>query len=163
MIDFDLTVAVSDLINTALFAVTAVGVWFAHKQLRLASVAQKATFFKDLYTTLYHDPEIRRAFYLVEYSEFSYSETFHGSEQEQLIDRLLSFMDLICRLHQQGALDEVEMNTFKYEILRVFDDDDIQEYFGFLDEWYQQNLTGTKPFAHLRAYGVRHRDTPSER
>jgi hypothetical protein len=69
---------------------------------------------------MFSDPDIRKAYYQIEYDRFVYDDSFHGSDNEQLIDRLLSFADLVCDLYSQGLITRREMNFFKYEFIRIY-------------------------------------------
>jgi hypothetical protein len=88
-----------DIINTGLLVITALGVIAAVVQIRNGTKAQRATYLKDLYLQFRTDPDIAESFYLIEYDKFKYDSTFHGSKIEPKIDRLLTFIDLVCELY----------------------------------------------------------------
>jgi hypothetical protein len=146
------TISIADLINAFLLAVAVIGIYFTYCEAKQTRKTQKATFFKDLYSTMYSDNDIRKAYYQIEYDEFVYGPNFHGSTNEPLIDRLLSFTDLVCYLYDQTMLTEHEMGFFKYEFLRIYADENIQKYLDFLKDFYQKNRTGTKPFPSFVSY-----------
>jgi hypothetical protein len=144
--------SVSDKINTALLFVTALGVIAAFWQIRAGARAQRATFLKDLYMQLRTDSEVARAFYLIEYGEFTYDSQFHGSELEPKIDRLLTLIDLVCEMRAQKVITKREMNFFAYQFSRVAQDENIQHYLKFLNGFYAQNGLNRKPFSAFQAY-----------
>ena len=142
----------ADKINTALLLVTALGVLAAFWQIRAGARAQRATFLKDLYMQLRTDSEVAYAFYLIEYSEFKYDATFHGSDVEPKIDRLLTLIDLVCEMRAQCVITKREMNFFVYQFNRVAQDQNIQNYLRFLNGFYSQNGINRKPFSAFQAY-----------
>jgi len=149
---FGNTISIADIINAILLMVAVLGICFTYREAKQTRKTQKATFFKDLYSTMYSDPDIRKAYYQIEYGEFTYSDSFHGSKMEPLIDRLLSFADLVCYLYDQKMLTENEMVFFKYEFIRIYVDTNVKNYLQFLEDFYQKNKTGTKPFPSYVSY-----------
>jgi hypothetical protein len=152
MFQFQNTISVADVINAFLLIVAIIGIAFTYRQIRESHKTQKATFFKDLYSTMFSDPDVRNAYYQIEYGDFTYDENFHGSSNEKLIDRLLSFVDLVCDLYAQGIITEHEMSFFKYEFTRIYQNPNVQGYLEFLKNFYADVGTGTKPFASFVAY-----------
>lgn len=113
---------------------------------------EKARFFKDLYLEMFKAPDIRKAYYQIEYGQFVYDEDFRGSEQEKMTDRLLAFANLVCDFYNRKVIDSKDMTFFDFEFKRVYQDSDVQAYLGFLDEVYRRSLTETPPFLSFRNY-----------
>ena len=130
--------SLADKINTALLLVTALGVMAAFWQIRTGAKAQRATFLKDLYMQLRTDESVAEAFYLIEYSEFVYDQSFHGSILEKKVDRLLTLIDLVCEMRSQRIISKREMQFFRYQFLRVAADPSIRDYLLFLDMFYKR-------------------------
>lgn len=124
----------------------------AYRQLKEGHRTQKAPFFKDLYQTMFSDRDIRDAYYQVEYGDFSYDETFHGSENEKRFDRLLSFLDLRCDLYRQRIISQHEMSFFRYELMRIYGNANTRRYLEFLSRFYQSVGSGTRPFCSFVSY-----------
>ena len=152
MFQFENTFSIADLINAGLLIVAIIGICFTYQQIKESHKTQKATFFKDLYSTMFSDHDIREAFYQIEYGEFDYDVNFHGSDSEKAIDKLLSFIDLICDLYAQRIISQHEMSFFKYEFTRIYRNDNVQRYLKFLTNFYTQTGTETKPFPSYVAY-----------
>jgi hypothetical protein len=144
-----------DQINTGLLVITALGVIAAVIQIRNGTKAQRATYLKDLYLQFRTDPEIAETFYLVEYDKFKYDSDFHGSEIEPKIDRLLTFIDLVCELYNQKSISKKEMQFFNYAFKRVARDLEIQKYLEFLGQFYARNGIEHKPFSAFQSYSQR--------
>jgi|GEM_PF-1794634 len=142
----------ADATNIALLIVAILGIWLTLLQITEGSKTQKAAFFKDLYSTMYSDPDVREAFYQVEYGKFIYNPKFHDSPSEKKIDRLLSFVDLVCDLYDQKIITEREMRFFKYEFARISQDPNVQGYLEFLRSFYDSVGTGTRPFPSFVSY-----------
>ncbi|MFL6214215.1 MAG: hypothetical protein ACJ74J_10040 [Blastocatellia bacterium] len=142
----------ADIINALLLLAAVIGIFLTYHQTQQTYKTQKATFFKDLYSMMFSDSDIRRAYQQIEYDEFVYDENFHGSSNEHLVDRLLSFADLVCYLFDQKMLTEHEMNFFKYEFIRIYTNENVQNYLKFLKRFYRDNKTGTQPFSSYVLY-----------
>jgi hypothetical protein len=152
MFQFQTTLSIADVINAFLLLAAVIGIFLTYRQIQHTYKTQKANFFKDLYSMMFSDLDIRKAYYQIEYDEFIYDSSFHGSENEQRIDRLLSFADLVCYLYDQKMLTEHEMSFFKYEFVRIYTDEGIQGYLNFIKEFYRENETGTEPFPSYVSY-----------
>mgnify|MGYP001586538931 CR=1 len=146
------TVSIADIMNAALLIVAIIGIFFTYRQIKGSYKTQKATFFKELYSTMFSDKDIRDAYYQIEYGKFVYDDDFHGSEYEKLFDRLLSFVDLVCDLYRQGIITDHEMSFFKYEFKRIYQNKNVQNYLVFLRDFYQAEVSGTEPFKSFISY-----------
>ena len=152
MLQFKNTISISDLINTFLLIVGVIGIFLAYRQIKDGYKTQKATFFKDLYSTMFSDPDIRTAYYQIEYDKFIYDDNFHGSQNEKHLDRLLSFVDLVCDLYNQKMITKHEMQFFKYEFLRVYQNENVRGYLDFLRGFYHNVGVETEPFFSFVSY-----------
>jgi hypothetical protein len=151
MIDCTKPLTVADLIQIGLLIAAIFTICLTFIQIRKGNKTQKATFFKELYMTLFSDSNIRDAYYKLEYGKFIYDTKFHGSADEKSFDQLLSFIDLICELYYQNVITEKEMNFFKYEITRIFKNTNVTRYLEFLKGFYKYN-TDTEPFQSFVKY-----------
>lgn len=142
----------ADKINAVLLLVTALGVLAAFWQIRAGARAQRAIFLKDLYLQLRTDVDVARAFYLIEYDKFVYDCSFHGSEVEPKIDRLLTLIDLVCEMRAQAVISKREMSFFDYQFGRVARNVEIQSYLSFLNDFYGMNGMKQKPFSAFQTY-----------
>lgn len=142
----------SEWINALLLLATVLGVLAATRQLRMTAKTQRAVFLKDLYWRMRSDPDVQAAYYMIEYDQFSYDDTFHGSEYEPKVDRLLTLFDLVCELYWQSALTKKDMMFFAYQMQRVYCNQDIQNYLSFLGKFYQANEVVKIPFAAYQKY-----------
>lgn len=97
---------VSDLINSVLLVVAIIGIFITYRQMKEGYKTQKASFFKDLYLTMWSDREIRDTYYDIEYNKIIYNINFHGSTDEKRLDHLLCFTDLICELYSQRVITD---------------------------------------------------------
>jgi hypothetical protein len=143
---------VADMINTALLFVTTLGVLAAFWQIRAGARAQRATFLKDLYMQLRTDSGVAEAFYLIEYNDFKYDSSFHGSELEPKIDRLFTLIDLVCEMRAQGVISKREIGFFDYQFNRVARDQNVRDYLQFLNSFYKRNGLDRKPFSAFQTY-----------
>jgi len=152
MFQFQSNVSVTDLINGVLLIVAILGIFLTYRQIRISYKTQKATFFKEIYSTMFSDPDIRNAYYQLEYDQFIYNDNFHGSENEKLIDRLLSFVDLVCELYNQMVITDREIGFFKYEFIRIYKNQNVQNYLIFLKMFYEKVGCDKEPFFSFVKY-----------
>jgi hypothetical protein len=152
MFQFQNNVSVTDLINGILLIVAIVGIFLTYRQIRIGYKTQKAGFFKEIYSTMFSDPDIRNAYYQIEYGQFTYDSKFHGSENEKLIDRLLSFVDLVCELYNQKVITDREIGFFKYEFIRIYRNQNVQNYLKFLKTFYGNVGCDKEPFFSFVKY-----------
>src|SRR5262245_50146572 len=109
MLNFQqLSTSISQIVSMCLLFVAVIGIMLTYQQMRQNHKIQKANFFKERYTTMFADADVRAAAYMIEYDKFVYNEDFHGSPQERIVDRLLSFADLVCDLYAQKLLSAHE-------------------------------------------------------
>lgn len=144
--------SLADYINTGLLLTAVVGIAMTYWQVRSSARTQRASFLKDLYSTLTTDADICEAYYLVEYGRFKYGTEFHGSNMEPKIDRLLAFTDLVCELYQQQIITSHEMEFFRYRFLRLATNPDIKAYLQFLSGFYAQVGLEKEPFHSFAEY-----------
>lgn len=68
---------------------------------------------------------------------------------------MLSLLDKICHLYERGILNDDDMETFNYEILRVYQHEEVQDYIDQFEK--EQEELGTKMFSHLKKYATDHK------
>lgn len=144
--------SITDRIQLGLLLAAVVGIALTFWQVRANARTQRASFLKDLYSTLITDPVISEAYYLIEYGNFAYGPDFHGSDIEPKIDRLLSFADLVCELSSLKIIKTKEMEFFRYRFVRIGADPGIEDYLKFLTGFYQRVGMTRRPFDNFVAY-----------
>ena len=152
MLAFQPTVTIADIINGILLILALIGIFLTFKQIRHNDKTQKAAFFKVLYSTIFTDPDKRKAFYLIEYGKFTYDESFHCSLNEQAFDRMFGFNDLVCDLYFQGVLTKREMAYFRYGFTRIYQDKEVVKYLDFLKSFFVETGIAARPFPSYIAY-----------
>jgi len=145
---FQNTISYADLVIFVLLVIAFFGIFLVRRQV----MQSKATFFKELYLMVFADPDISDAFYLLETRQFVYGETLGHSPQEQLVNRLLRFLDLVCEAYAGKLLTEQEMNFFKSQFLRVYENPSMKGYLKFLRDQYAQVEAGPTPFPSFVSY-----------
>ena len=88
--------------------------------------------------------------------QFKYDASFHDSELEPKIDKLLDCYDTIARLYYSGHLLKLkDLEFIAYDLLVVCQDQNIRAYFAVLDEWFRARGMTTRPFHSFRAVSVK--------
>jgi len=167
----DLLVFVADIISAVVLIVTVISISISlsltrrglaltreqieqnNKQLQQSHHIQKASFFKELYLTMFGDQDIRDALYLLDKDEFVYESQFRKSDNEKRVDRLLSFVDLVCALYMWGLLEDQEMQFFKYELMLIYNDPHVQAYLQYLKDVFKaETKADLHPFSSFTTY-----------
>jgi hypothetical protein len=95
------------------------------------------------------DDEIQRAFYAIEYGDFSYDGNFHKSKREREVDKLLRHFANLALSWKGGLLTTKDIRPVQYYILRVMQNAEIQKYMKFMASWSAQARIGHHPYAVL--------------
>ena len=99
------------------------------------------------------DETIQKAFYKVEYRKFKYSPSFHGSEEETEIDKLLRHYSNLAMMWKNGLLTLNDIYPIQYYILRITQNPDINKYFEFMEDWTKKANISSHPFLALNELG----------
>lgn len=133
------------LLLVTLIATSAIGIiGFALTiyQIRLSNKVRNAEFFNEIIEKLRFNERSLSIMYLIEYDEFWYDASFHGSgELEKSVDAFLSQIDYICYLLFRNLLSEEDFQIFEYEVGRVCSNEQCQEYLWNLYHWAKCNKT----------------------
>jgi hypothetical protein len=124
-------------------AFAALGLLLTFYQLRRANAQLRATLVAECLKEFAQDDDIQRAFYIVEYSKFTYDEEFHESPREREIDKLLIHFSNIGLAWRTGLLNIRDLRPAQYYILTIVNDQEIQKYLEFITEWSK-----TRKFEH---------------
>jgi len=143
----------SDIINIFLLVVTVVAAFAAFRQIYISNRHKRADLILQLYTDFSDDKDMQDIYYLMEYQQFVYSKTtFHMSENERKLDKLLGLFSNIGQLYQMGIIKDTDLEFIKYEFQVIYETDGVHEYFKFLDEYFQRrgiNHIQFKPFREI--------------
>ena len=117
-----------ELISVLAVAVSAI---FALMQWLGSLRVSRAKMVKKLLDAIRSKPDIREAWYYLEYHEEDewYNDDFHGSDLEKKMDCLLSHMNYICYLIESKILTKKEAELFQYQIRSVSTNNGLQCYF----------------------------------
>ena len=148
----DNTISIGDIINIFLLMLTVVGLVFTAIELQQTKKINRASLVKELYLQLYDDQELREMFFKIEWSDFSPSDRLKlgGTEEERKADKLLSFFEVICNMYYRGVLTKEDMETFDYEMRRVYSHPAVKEYLQFLEAWQQTQSIGKSYVAYKK-------------
>jgi hypothetical protein len=152
MFRFENTISLADIVNGLLLIVAVIGIFLTLYQIKQSNKTQRASFFKELYSMMYGDSDVTQGYYLIDHGEFKYSDSFHRSQHEKPIDRILTFMDLICYLRKEDLIAEQEIGFFEYELTRVCDNQEIQKYLAVVRKSYGDFECKTPPFPNFVWY-----------
>lgn len=153
MFQFQNTISASDILSLFFLSLAIIGIFLTRHQIKQGYDVQKASFFKELFQTMYGDPDIRNTLYLILHGKFVFDDTsFYESGHEQSIDRLLCYLDLICALYLGKMLTKQEMLYFEYELNTVYRDPHIQAYLQHVKGLYRKRGIAIAPFSSFLLY-----------
>jgi hypothetical protein len=147
-----LFISLPGIINRLPLIVATIGIFLTLYQVKQGNKTRRATFFKELYSTMYSDPDVSQGYYLIDHGKFRYDDDFHRSEEEKPIDRLLTFIDLLCYLRKNRLIAESEIRYFEYELIRVYENKEIQRYLEVVRQSYRDFGCKTPPFSSFDWY-----------
>lgn len=149
-----MTMTTSDIINMALLVATTIGVFAAFRQIYISNKQKRADLILQLCNQFYQDNDMQDIYYRIEYSEFQYAvETFHGSEDEKKLDKLLGLFSNIGQLFQMGIIKDKDLEFIKYEFQIIYEYEGVQSYFQTLDGWFAARQISHLKFQPFRDVG----------
>ncbi len=145
------TIEFQDLLNILIALGTLLSVILVYVQLNQYSKYSRAAFIKDMFLKFYEDQHIRDIFYKIEYNKFVYTPKFHGSINEQEMDKMLTYLDVLGILAKKKVIKIDDLEPLYYEIKRIYCNKEVRKYLDFLKEWYKHNNIDITPL-----YGLEH-------
>ena len=140
-----------DWINGLLLLVTAAGLIFAGIQLKQTKDINRASLVKELYLMFYNNDQIRQIFYKIEWSAYKKEESIKlNSNEEQQVDMLLSFFEVVCDMYYRKVLLKEDLRVFDYEMHRTYEHPGIQHYLAFLSKWQKERNIGESYSSYKR-------------
>jgi len=166
MTTIELIQTIANVATALTFGAAAWQLYESNKQTKKSVIQKRSEYIIELYNTFVNDENMTEVYYTIEYSEFIYNPTerfqdfdfnwdpnFHGSETEKKVDKLLGHFSNIGRLYSYGILTKEDLQFFKYEFLMIYQNENIQAYFTFLDNWTRIRQISDIKFEHFRTTG----------
>lgn len=142
-------IEMASILSVAITAVFAMFQWSGSMKIKRSEIIH------DLLDTIRSNPDIRDAWYYLEYHEDKwYDDSFHGTELESKIDYLLAHLNYITFLIETKVIKKNEFELFDYQIHAVSRNFGIQCYFYNLYHYAQSNGS-TFSFQCLFDYCIR--------
>ena len=154
---FSNQISIADIASCISLLLVIVGGLFGYHQWKKNTLLKRADYINELTEKIRTDEFIKETIYDIDYGKAWYSENFHGSGSLELrIDKTLSYFSYICYLKKQKIITNKEFDFFKYEIKRILDNAQVQDYFYNLYHFSNKfNVTFT--FKYLFEYGKRNK------
>ena len=141
------------------FLFIVVGGSFALFQYYSSVKTKRAEFINQILEKLRFDKDLATTAYIFDYNQNWYNKSFHGSEIEGSIDKLLSYLDYICYLRFTKNITKTEFKVFQYKIHRACITSKI--YLWNLHNFSKKNNT-TCSFQFLIDYGIKNKLFPKD-
>lgn len=151
--EFNNEYSISDIVSIISLLLVIIGGIFAYYQWRRDIALKRANYINELTEKFRTDKSVKDVVYLLDYGNHWYSQKFHGSGKLELkMDKTLSYFSYICYLKKQKIISNKEFDFFKYEIERILENEQIQDYFFNLYHFCNQFNT-PMTFKYLFEYG----------
>jgi hypothetical protein len=137
------------LIPAVSAVLAACGLFLNVQQSRRTNTQARATLVAESLRGFADDADIQAAFYAIEYSDFVYDASFHKSDQERQVDKLLRHFANIAMAWQAGLLTTQDARPIQYYVLRIMRDAEIQKYLAFIEQWSSRAALGQHPYSVL--------------
>jgi hypothetical protein len=131
----------------------AIGGGFVYCQWRKSIKIKRAEFINQILEKLRFDKALVTTMYIIDYNQDWYNTSFHNSELECSIDKLLCYIDYICYLKITKNISATEFKIFQYEIHRICISYSIKNYLWNLYHFSLKNNTNCS-FQYLVEYGI---------
>ena len=142
-----------DLFTGFSLLLAVIGGLFACYRWRRDVALKRADYINELTDKIRTDPLIVETLYLLDYGGSWYSREFHsGSAMEVKIDKTLSYFSYICYLRDQRIISDTEFKFFKYKLVKILVNWDVQDYLYNLYH-YTKRLNLPLSFQCLVEYG----------
>ena len=149
-------IPLSDLFTGISLLLVIIGGLFAYHKWRRDIALKKADYINELTDKSRTDPIIRDTLYILDYGKPWYSIEFHfGSPMEVKVDKTLSYFSYICYLRNQRIISDTEFKFFKYKLVKILVNRDVQDYLYNLYH-YTKKLNLPLSFQCLVEYGEEH-------
>ena len=146
-------VSTADWLKVIAVLVAAVGLFLNARQHRKANDQRRVDNVSDVFKDIYNDSELADIYYKIEYREFEYNNEFHRSDEEKKLDKLISSFDILAKKYYLGLVRLKDIELVSYEYLVIYQNPEVQEYFQFLDDWFDRRGIKNPPFDKFRSLG----------
>ncbi|HHT00518.1 MAG TPA: hypothetical protein ENK73_06655 [Thiomicrospira sp.] len=133
--------------------IAAFGLFFNAWQQRRANTQKRTEHVSNVLWRIYDDKELSNIYYSIEYQKFEYSSTFHGSDDEKKLDKLISIFDVLAKQYYLGLVTSKDIDLVSYEFLVIYQNNEVNNYFKFLDGWFERRGMKNPPFGKFRKLG----------
>jgi len=143
----------SELANWAQIAAApfaAIGLFLTAYQISRVIRQRRIERVDEVRRELFGNEELQQIYYKLEYQEFKYTAEFHTSEEEKHLDKLLSMFDSLAKQVELGLLSVKDLDLVAYEYIVTYQDPSVQDYFTFLDGWFEDRGMRRRPFQAFR-------------
>lgn len=137
MMDLETAIALASALAVAIPCLFTLMQWLGTVRIRRAEMV------KSLLDEIRANPDMSDAWYFLEYHEESnwYDDSFHQTDIEKKMDRLLAHLTYVCYLIDRKVLRKQEAELFDYQIRSVSKNIGLQSYFFNLYHFAHRNGT----------------------
>lgn len=133
-------VGVADVLSLLTLVFTALGLWYANREIRRGVRDQRAQFLLELTERYFADNAVRKFYYDLENGKFSFDPSnlkkFEGTNEERCLDHLLYTFDVIGQVVRTESLTISEAQIFAFQASQVLKHPEVIKYLTWLDGYY---------------------------
>jgi hypothetical protein len=146
-------IPLTDFLKIIAILFAAVGLYLNYWQLRKANNQRRTEIVSNVLWKIYNDKELSEIYYQIEYAEFIYDDDFHGSDNERKLDKLITIFDILAKQYYLGLVTIKDVDLASYECLVLYQNEEVNKYFIFLEGWFKRRGIKSPPFVKFREFG----------
>lgn len=113
---------------TAMYLSTRINIILDQKHEKTDAKNKQFEFMINLYNFYYAHEGIRSIRFAIEYDNFKYDETTHGSDNEKFLFALLRFFENVCYMYHNGMVTQKDIEPLTYDMKKVFTNEEVQKF-----------------------------------
>jgi len=126
------------------------GLYLNYKQMKTNNTQRKNELISNVLFKLLDDKDISNIFYKLEYNAFKYSDSFHHSKEEVKLDKILVLFNILSKQYYDNLIEIDDIEEISYDMMTVYQNQEVQKYLAFLDGWYKDNGYKKMPYSNFR-------------
>ena len=145
-----LGIKVGDWVQIGALLLAVIGLYYNTKEQKKTNFQERIKIVSNTINKIYHDKELSQMLYKVMSSNssnpFIYTDDFHGSKDEIILDKLLFELDFLAKQYYGKILNIEDFSIIREMYLDINNNKEIQKYFNYLDTYYN-SLNKTNEFS----------------
>jgi len=143
-------IQIIDILKIIAVLIALVGLFLNAWQLYQNNNFRRSEIVSNVLFKTFDDEKISKMFYKLEYDKFTYDDNFHNSKDEERLDKTLVLFNILAKQYYMNLITLEDIEEISYDFLTIYDNQEVQKYLKFLDNWYKNKNHKKIPFEHFR-------------